>query len=328
MLKKYKEIVTQDAYAIIHFSDVFSPPIRDFDAELTTIIRNFGVLSDQTYYVGGSARLAGYGALLLHDLVEERKKISKEVDLADPYMATTLFGVLNVSPREGYDIETAPNGRDFHVAVTSAGVCFFSVPLETLSALETRNEILALYRIPNEHLPFTDGSREQFRSSIVALSRFQSEVFETVYEYKNVDEVIQAKKKGNHPGIIREQEREIEYAFADRFGNIRLSILENDAFRKKLQDSKGKQVRITIDQSGYVDALYVDSLSDIPLGALGLYENVADPEKEYRRAGYWELVKRSDHCLDDEEMALDILEGRSDDLDRAVFEFSVEEGVE
>lgn len=326
MVSLFKDIITREAHAVIHFSDVFSPPEKDFDAELTAIIRNFGTLSDKTYYVGGNVNLAGYGSVLLNNLIEERKKISKEVDLSDPYAKTTLFCILNALPREGYRIENAPNGRDFHVAVTTGGVVVFGTPLSTLSALETRNEILALYRIPNENIPFTDGKKEQFRSSIIALSRFRAEeVMVPIYEYENIGELLEAKKTGAHTSPIKEQERGIEFAFSDRFKNVRLSVRDSRALRELLASHKGKEVEIVVDGEFAFSALYVNSLSETPIGKIGLYENIADAPLEYSQSVYWELIKRSDHCLDDNKMALDILQERTSDLNNAVIDIRARE---
>ncbi|NCU41215.1 MAG: hypothetical protein EOM19_00650 [Candidatus Moranbacteria bacterium] len=311
MLSLYKDILAQEAQALIHFSDVFSAPEVDFDAELTTIIRNFGVLSDKTYFVGGNAKLAGYGSVLLNDLICERKRISEKIDLFDPYSKTTLFSILNSLPREGYEGKDFPNGRDFLVAITQSGVCFFATPPTTLSALETRNEIVALYRVENKNIPFTDGLKEQFRSSIIALSRFLPDSMETLYEYENREALLETKRQGNHITPIPTQEQEIELAFADRFGNVRLSVRDGESLRSRLEEGKGKEVTLRINEKETLSAFYGEALSHIPIGSLGLYENVADSLGSYnRRATYWEFIKRSDHCLDDY-MALDILKEKS-----------------
>lgn len=310
MLSLYKDILTQEAQAIIHFSDVFSSPEVDFDAELTAIIRNFGVLSDKTYFVGGNAKLAGYGSVLLNDLICERKRVSEKIDLFDSYSKTTLFSILNSLPREGYESKDFPNGRDFLVAITQSGVCFFATPPTTLSALEIRNEIVALYRIANKNIPFTDGLKEQFRSSIIALSRFLPDCMETIYEYENREALLEAKRQGNHITPIPTQEQEIEFAFADRFGNVRLSVRDGEALRNHLKEKKGKEVTLRINEKETLPVVYVDALSHVPIGSLGLYENIADALESHRKASYWELVKRSDHCLDDY-MALDIIKDKS-----------------
>ncbi len=310
MLSLYKDILAQEAQAIIHFSDVFSAPEIDFDAELTASIRNFGVLSDKTYFVGGNARLAGYGAVLLNDLMFERKRVSEKIDLFDSYSKTTLFSILNSLPREGYESKDFPNGRDFLVAITQSGVCFFATPPATLSALETRNEIVALYRIENKNIPFTDGFKEQFRSSIIALSRFSPDVMEIVYEYENREDLLEAKKQGNHITPIPTQEQEIEFAFADRFGNVRLSVRDGEELRRCLEGKKGKEITLRINEKETLSVFYGEAFSHIPIGSLGLYENSADVLDPQRRASYWEFIKRSNHCLDDS-MALDIIKEKS-----------------
>ncbi|QQS61263.1 MAG: hypothetical protein IPN70_05260 [Candidatus Moraniibacteriota bacterium] len=320
MKSHYKNILSRPAEAIIHFSDVFSGNEQDFDAELTVILRNIGTLTDKTYFVGARASLAGYGAVLLNDLFRERFQILSFIKEEKRVSESTLFSILNSLPREGHDREKFPNGMDFHLAITAGGVCFFATPLETLSALETRNEIVALYRIPNEHIPFTDGTKEQFRSSIIASSRFCPEVMETIYEYATIEDILSAKQAGLHPQIIPEQSSEIEFAYADRFGNVRLSVRDGKALRNRLKTSASKEVRVIINDTEPINALYVRSLADVPVGQIGLYENVADASFPHRKACYWELVKKSDHCLLDDEMAFDLIKKRSSNVGKTTFQ--------
>lgn len=314
MKSQYKDVLGRKAEAIIHFSDVFSGGEEDFDAELTVIFRNLGILTDKMYFVGANASLAGYGAVLLNDLSRERFQLLSFIGEERRAVESTVFSILNSLPREGIDKEVFPNGMDFHMAITSGGVCFFACPIGTLSALETRNEILALYKIPNENIPFTDGTKEQFRSSIVASSRFRPDVMETIYEYDTIEEKSEAKKNGTHPQVIPEQSTEIEFAYADRFGNVRLSVRNGDVLRERLAPYFSKEVSIRIGEGEFLTALYVNSLAEIPVGSIGLYENVADGKFPHRRAGYWELVKKSDHCLFDKEMAIDLIRKRCPDV--------------
>lgn len=314
MLPKYRELFTRETEAIIHLSDVFSDPARDFDAELTAIFRNLGTLSDRTYFVGGNADLAGYGGVLLNDLVFERRRILSETEQLKTRQEKAVVIILNALPREGYDVNEFPNGRDFYLAITESGVEIFACPLATLSALESRNAIVALYRIPNAMIPFTNGNREQFRSSIIAASRYRTEVMEPVFEYDSVSDLVAAKEKGLHPNAIPEQKNAIEFAYADRFGNVRLSVDDTRELREQLNGSFGKKVLVTVGNADPFEAVYTDSLADIPMGALGLYENVADLSLAHRRPGYWELVKRTDHCLTEKETAFAVLQQKCENV--------------
>ncbi len=308
MKEQYQQLLKRPLEAILHFSDVFSGPEVDFDAELTATFRNLGVLSDRPYFVGGNVHLAGYGAVLINDLSLERKRIAEKLNVPFAHKEDALCVILNTLPREGYRVEDAPNGRDFHLAITDQGVEIFAVPLATLSALESRNAIVALYRIPNAQIPLTDGMHEQFRSSIIALSRYQPEIFETVFEYETVEDMIRAKLYGMHPDVIPVQENEVEFAYSDRFGNVRLSVRDGERFLAQLGDLQyGDEVHIFVGKNEVMSAIYTDALADIPVGKTGLYQNVADISRTHRRAKYWELVKRSDHCLTDKEMAIDLL---------------------
>lgn len=315
MKTRYRQLLKRPLEAIFHFSDVFSGPEIDFDAELTVTFRNIGVFSDRTYFVGGNTRLAGYGAVLINDLFLERKTIVEKLGISSINRESAIGVILNALPREGYQLKDAPNGRDFHLAITEQGVEIFAVPLETLSALESRNAIVALYRVPNANIPFTNGTHEQFRSSIIALSRYQPDVFETVFEYEDVEDMMRAKSSGVHPKIIPMQENEVEFAYSDRFGNVRLSVRDGEKFLNELGDMKqGNEVLVTVGESESVLAVYTDALANIPVGSVGLYQNVADIARTHRRAKYWELVKRSEHCLADEDMAVDLLKRGNDSL--------------
>lgn len=308
MKEYYQKLLKRPLEAILHFSDVFSGPETDFDAELTVTFRNLGTLSDKMYFVGGNARRTGYGAVLVNDLVLERKKIVRElgVPLAQKDQAIAL--ILNSLPREGYEASEAPNGRDFHLAITEEGVMIFAVPLSTLSALEDRNAIVALYRIPNARIPLADGEHEQFRSSIIALSRFVPESMEPVFEYDSVEDLMRAKLYGTHPSIIPSQKYDIELAYTDRFGNVRLSVRDGEEQLARLGMLQfGDELRVLVGEEEVARALYMDALADVPVGKFGLYENVADSMRSYRKAKYWEFVKRSDHCLQDEKMGFDAL---------------------
>lgn len=298
ILPKYKKYLTRPIRGIVHFNDVFSEREIDFDAELTVIFRNLGNFSDLTFPIGGNPKLADYGAVLLDELLGEEKRIIKKVKevsgrvIGEGLRDKAVLSVINCVPRNSETTGNGKNGKDFHLAITENGAEIYAVPLERLSALETRNKILALFRIPNEKHPFFDGKREQFRSSIITTTRYCPEILEPVFQYDNADKLIAAKKSGKHPQMIPLQVKIAEVAYIDKFGNVRISIRDNNEFFARFFDKKiGDKVEIKIGDSGNIIAYYVDSLSEIPEGELGIYRNVADGEGN--GAGYWEVAKKS-----------------------------------
>jgi len=299
ILPKYEKYLARPVRGIVHFNDVFSEREIDFDAELTVIFRNLGNFSDLTFPIGANPKLADYGAVLLDELLGEEKRIInkiKEVSgctIGNDLSGKAVLSIINCAPRNSETAGNGKNGKDFHLAITENGVEIYAVPLERLSALETRNKILALFRIPNEKHPFFDGKREQFRSSIITTTRYCPEILEPVFQYENKNELIAAKKSGKHPRVIPEQVRIAEIAYIDKFGNIRLSVKDINEFSAGFGDKEiGDKVEIKIGNSKNIDAYYVNSLSEIPEGELGIYRNVADGESDCS-AGYWEIAKKS-----------------------------------
>jgi hypothetical protein len=112
------------------------------------------------------------------------------------------------------------------------------------------------------------------------------------------------------------------FAYADRFGNVRLSVRKSEELRNRLQ--RDKKVKVLIEGKCACEARYVTSLADISVGEMGIYENIADAQRPFQESGYWELVKRSDHCLEDTSMAYDVLKGYAQDVWNADIELITE----
>ncbi len=310
--KKYEDIMNRPIAGIVHFSDVFSEKPVDIDAELTAITRNLGNLSDITFPIGKNLKLADYGVNLLNDLIEEQRRIIKHIKqetgkiVENNFSSKGIVAIANSAPRNSKSTKNGKNAEDFYLAITNNDLEIFTTPLSNLQALETRNKIVALYRIPNEKLATTDGNHEQFRSSIIVTMRYFSHLFEIIFQYKNVEELKKAKKNNTHPKIIPVQENLAEFAFADKFGNVRISVKNNKEFKKKFKNAKfGDLLNLKIGNSNNMQIVYTKSLKTLNSNEFGIYQNVAD--KKTQGACYWEIVKKSEDCNNDAESAVAIL---------------------
>ncbi len=320
ILEKYERVLSRPTAGIVHFSDVFAENQVDFDSELTAIVRNLGSFSDLTFPIGHNPKLGDYGVTLLNDLIAEQKRILEIIEnktahkVHCDFSEKAVLSILNCAPRNNDTTVNGKNGEDFYLAITDNYLEIYAVPVANLQSLETRNKILALYRIPTEKLQTTDGHHEQFRSSIVATMRYFPEVLEPVFQYENCEELILAKSQGTHPNIIPEQKKLVKFAFADKFGNVRVSVKDNSRFKEIIKDVNiGDIVKIRIGQSEeFIEAHYVNSLKEISDGELGIYQNVADENN--LEAGYWEIVRGTYDCNNESRPAVKILEELNDDF--------------
>ncbi len=310
---KNERLLNRDRRAIIHFSDVFDDTGEDFDAQLTAIIRNLGNLSDKTYGIGSNVKRADYGVNLVSDLIEEEKRLIAEIqkrkgkpvhqDLIDK----AVLAIANCAPRNGKTTANGKNGNDFHLAITNSEVEIYAVPLVSLKTLETRNQILSLFKIPTKNIPYIEALLEQFRSSVITLIRNYPELLEPVFEYDSEEEVNDAKNLNEHPEVIPGPKNNAEFAYNDHFGNVRIFVKDNEKFRDPFINRRfGDTVFISVGNSKKVEAIYARALSDIPAGKLGIYQNPADTEKF--GSGYWEIAKKSDDPNNEISPAVKILE--------------------
>lgn len=314
ILKQYIDLLSRPKSGIVHLNDVFAESDTDPDSELTATIRNLGNFSDLRFPIGQNPKMADYVVNLLDDLIEEQKRIISLIlektgkVINQDFSNKAVLAVINKADRNKTTTSDGKNGEDFHLAITNNGLEIYVVPLERLQALETRNKILALYRIPNQKLIVTDGNHEQFRSSIIATTRYFPEILEPVFQYKDQAELLHAKQSGLHPDVIPVQKNMAEYAFSDKFGNVRISVKDNIQFKQNIINNTENSniVKIRAGDSDPLEVFYVTSLKEIPNGKLGIYQNIADAETV--GAGYWEIVKKSEDCNNETDTACTILQ--------------------
>lgn len=327
--EKYLELLSRPSRTIVHFNDVFFEHQVDFDAELTVMFRNLAKFSSLKFPIGKNPKDADYGVVLLDDLLDEEHRIIEKIRDSGTASAIKIFEgrekkqvlcIVNTAPRNNETTENGRNGEDFHLAITANGLEIYAVPLARLQGLETRNRILALYRIPNENFISTDGIREQFRSSIVSTSRYFPDTLVPVFQYDTVEELMEAKESGSHPQVIDVQESSAELAFIDKFGNVRISVKDCKAFTKSISNvAYGEKISLQIGDSKELKVNYVTCLKDIPTGEIGLYQNVADKTYEYSDAGYFEIVKKSADPNNEKEPASFILNDLNSNFSSEIF---------
>ena len=318
MLPSIKNLLlTRSTRTIVHFNDVFTERYVDFDATLTTSYRNTCPPEKNWYFpIGKNPKSSDYGVVLLNDLEEEQlriihiaEKLSKnnntpihpDIIKRIESMKKAPIAIINIAPRNKETTIGGKNGKDFFLAITNNHVEIYTTSLERLRDLETRCAIIALYVIPNEKHPFFDGKHEQFRSSVITNARISPDFLEPLFEYNNQEELIQARIQKKHPSLIPTQETLGEFAFADKFGNVRVTVKNVKLFQKYLEDNtEDKMVGIQVGDSEIITAHNVNSLSEIPDGELGIYQNIADPDginlplhEDIPHGAYFEIVHKS-----------------------------------
>lgn len=296
--------------ALIAFSDTFTNPNdvirhlpkdpeqaistdsqRDFDSELTTQFRHLRP-RDGEYGIGDNPNnhlLAAYGVELVTNLTdglqaEINKAIRRAQEIGRPIHPNILEAqqfiqqrairvIANAAPR--YDGNKDKNGSHFYLAILDNGVEIYATPLDALQYV--RDRVVSLFEIPNANNPLFHGTREQFRSSVIARLCEEPE------------HLVRADQSA-----IPDQEHELQLAWADRYGNTRLRAKNGAQIQTRIgevKDGKG-QVGIkfpNLDLPG-AQAKLNDCLDAVQGGELGLYGNVADGETSGDKAGYWELV--------------------------------------
>lgn len=305
ILPQFQQLLTRQIGNQIHFNDVFTDHQVDFDAILTVAFRNLGRLQDQYFSIGQNPNSAIYGINLVHDLIKEQARLSKEIRNHQPLNTLNhlpdlekeaIISVINCAPRSSTHTQSGQNGQDFHLAITSTGLEIYSVPLDGLASLEARNQILALYRIPTAEHQFFNGQHEQFRSSIIVTTRYCPEILQPIFQYQSQTELLAAKANKAHPQAIPPLPK-ARLAYLDKFGNARLEIADPIQITKLSQETtRGQSRKLQINQH-IIEAHFVNSLKEIPNNQLGFYYNVAD-QQDNQEANpqpiYLELVKKSD----------------------------------
>lgn len=260
-LKQFeKDSFSKDTLALHVFSDTLSDK-GDFDAEITTDYRHLRP-RDTRHGIGDSLTRGAYGVELIDQLAGNAKnEIPKKIKEG------TIRVIANSAPR----IDANENGENFYLAITKNGLEILATPLDVLTYV--RDKVVSLFEIPNEGNPLFNGKREQFRSSIIARAHEHPEHLKRV-----------------NPDIIPEQKNDLEIAYIDEFGNLRLRAKSTASIARNIEELL-EDGEVTLNIEGIretVVASVVSCLDEIKEGEFGLYRNVADGED----AGYWELVRK------------------------------------
>jgi hypothetical protein len=312
----HRSVLQRPTRALQTFTDT-SRNGEDFDAELTTLARHLLLDQHRFYGIGGDPAVGAYAADLVTRLEDGiRSDITAAIERANrghhvPHSniltarnfleGSTLRCILNVAPRKTEHRVSGQNGHDFYLGVTDNGIEFYTTPLENLRYI--RDRILALFRIPTHGHPLFDGDYEQFRSSIIARSNECPEHLELLYTYADREELQTADKTGIFRSPIPKPGADIEKAFTDKFGNIRLHVRDICRTIAQIEDAKTADhtVGLLVPGSDIILPVHlVRSLKEIPSGEFGLYQNVADGET-IEGAGYLELVRRVENPNDPQE---------------------------
>lgn len=315
ILNSFEErVLSRDVSTLHVFSDTLNargardardPRFADFDAAITTDFRSLRLLGTDTRdSIARNPDLGAYGAETITHLQDDAAKLITRIE--DFGRVTPNIGrakaaihewtrqiVLNHALRNR-DVQKRTNGRDFLLGITYNGIEIYCTPTELLKF--SRRDIVSLFSIPNENHPLFDGKKEQFRSSVIALSRNFPDHLILLYRYDTRAELIDAIDRGIEK-TIPEQEHDLQNAFSDRYGNVRA--------RAKRIGQIRDQIHSCLNRSGVVGLLpseqkvpkpipaYVTScLDEIPGNEIGVYENVADGAVNQNEPGYIEIVRK------------------------------------
>lgn len=286
--------------ATLQFSDVFGEipassgehrlPLVDFDAILTSTVRNDGHFTDTHFPIGAWPQVGDYGAVLVEELRRGQRERATEAGLVVGEMGEgsnlhdlhpdlsvlmrsllrAVVVVVNSAPRTAHHHASNENGDEFYVALTTAGIEIYS-QLPFLTGLASRGWIEHLYRIPNGSGAWTDG--EQFRSSCVTQVRTRPDLLVSA-----------------DLSLIPSLGRRGRLAYVDTFGNVRLEMRDGAATRRLL--SSGGSVNVHLEGASVSLAAHcVKRLTEIPEGEVGIYLNPVD-EAHVSGPCYVELVRR------------------------------------
>ena len=300
--------------------------VDDFDAKLTTQVRNTGRWVDEKFQIGAWPALGDYGVVLLDQLRQHQIDAFREqragyahssaleehpdyTALANSVGKMAVVGVVNWAPRTAEHQQKKKNGEEFYMGVSAAGVEIFA-QMRFFRGLHARGRLEHLFRIPNDSGVWPRG--EQFRSSIVSQARSRPDVLQKV----SLSEVPKLKLNGR-------------LAYVDKFGNVRLEMRNS---RDTARAFKGrKEINLVMCAAGYPEKKYgyianiniVSHLVEIPEGELGIYFNPADPSVK-SGPHYVELVRRvsdpnanAGHAY--EALCATFLKHAADDMPRSEF---------
>lgn len=307
-------VLSRDVSTLHVFSDTLNargardardPRFADFDAATTTDFRSLRLLGTDTRdSIARNPDLGAYGAetitklqdhaVDLIQIIENRGRVTPNIERADfAIHHCTRQVVVNKAVRNRNQHERS-NGQDFLFGITYNGIEIYSTPDELLKF--SRRDVISLFRIPNENHPLFDGKKEQFRSSIIALSRNFPDHLVSLYRYKTQQELIDAIERGEET-TIPDQEHDLQIAFADRYGNVRARAKSIDRFvlLEQFKNKSGVVGLIPHEKRGEkpIPAHVTSCLDEIPGGEIGIYENTADDFHQSPIApGYLEIVRK------------------------------------
>jgi len=322
ILEQTSDLLWRPTLGQIRFSDVYSEKAgeneelwwrkTDFDADITDYAKAAGFSNIWQVPIGLRPEYTGYGLVFADDLAQSYNErvlglISREQaarasgrelhrDALKRLQESSgaILALANNAPRNEANVADDKNGADFHLAITASGLEIYATPLDYLGDLEDRNRITALYQIPTKGHPEFNGDYEQFRSGPVVLTREHPYHIIPVFEYPNVQDLIDAKRNGSHPQVIPTDKREGRFAYWDKYGNGRMS-LKNISLLHKLEEGDSATLQITNRGKPYeLEVVKAKNLHSAPLGKLAIYLNCSDHLDEGSTAGLVEFIARVD----------------------------------
>lgn len=287
-----EQLFLRETAAVHIFSDVFTllkdengiP--TDFDAELTTYYRLLLIKGLRTVHaIGDSQLLAAYGIELVANLIDTAKiavaqgletSQSPHPDLLtaqDTLESEAIRITANIAQRSERTSQT--NGTHFYLAILDNGLEIYATPISLLQYVADR--VVALFEIPNQGHPLFDGKTEQFRSSVVGRT------------YQTPEHLVRVPITNE---TIPSQKHNLQVAYVDKFGNIRLREKGVQKQRVLAEHDKLKTCTLIIGNQELTKVHLVTCLNDIPQGKWGLYRNSADKGvgNGDTHGAYWELI--------------------------------------
>ncbi|MGD9129251.1 MAG: hypothetical protein PVJ09_02075 [Candidatus Woesebacteria bacterium] len=293
LTEEESRLLLRETAAIHIFSDVFTKLLDengipvDFDAELTTFYRLLMIEHLCTAHAIGSCQTLGaYAIELVANLLDLAQAAASQRGISHPDLeaakrtleSKAIRVTANIAERSEETAET--NGPIFYLAILGNGLEVYVTPISLLKYVADR--VIALFEIANEGHPLFDGKTEQFRSSVIARS------------HQIPDHLVRVLKPCE---LIPLQRQNLELAYVDKFGNLRLResvtgerqglLVDYDKWKRTcFQPSLRRQdaVRIIIAQHE-IRVNFARCLNDIPQGEWGLYRNATDGNSPY-----WELI--------------------------------------
>ncbi|MDO8649498.1 MAG: hypothetical protein Q7R81_07000 [Candidatus Peregrinibacteria bacterium] len=319
-------VLSRDVSALHVFSDTQNargardardPRFADFDAPITTDLRSLRLDTDTRDSIARNPDLGAYGAETITALqdhaaglietIERYGRVTQNIRRAkDTIYNRTRQIVVNDAPRNR-DRIVRTNGNDFLLGITYNGIEIYCTPIELLKF--ARRDIVSLFRIPNENHPLFDGKKEQFRSSVIALSRNFPDHLVPIYRYETREELIDAIERGAET-TIPEQEHDFQKAFADRYGNARVRAKRSGQVEDLIQSRINRSGVVGLLPHGQAErkpipAYLTSCLDDIPENQIGIYRNVADGEGNPHKPGYFEVARKFPDGGGEEEVEFD-----------------------